>query len=681
MNKKKSRISVKVSLYIAVMQVIVMLCMFLFISFSVSKSMEKTTIDNMQTISTDRAAIIEDYIQASEDFLTAYSRAGEITDLLLNPNDEEIVAAAQKYTDTFGADRECLDGIYAGEWDSHILVHTNPSIPGTIMRKDDALKELQDSMLNADGVYNTGIIMSPASNEQVISMYRACYDSDKNPIGFVGGAIFTTGLFEELNRLPKNGLESSKFYLINIKTGEYIYNDKKEKLATVAEEDYILDIISMVKDNTDKESGYTEYKVGNEEYLSTYYYMADKGWVFIMEDSKTEIFSSSKKIELILLVICVLAAIGITVLSFVLLMTVLKPLTVINKAVNRLGNGDISDNEEITRYVSRSDELGQISTSVKFLQNYLKEVVSGITEKATELDNSNQEFSDTFKEIYDAVSDVNNAVEEIAIGATGQAQDTIEAEREVKVIADEIQCNSDIVVRLDSAISKTSELFEDVAKILGDLTDISEKTVNGIVEVAAKTQATNRSSDKIREALDIIKSITTQTNLLSLNASIEAARAGEVGKGFAVVADEIRKLADGSAQSAAEIEMLVNDLVENSDASIAETVKLNDILEKQKEELKLTIEGFESLRREVISVEDVSKGINDSNEVMEKQQKTLRGIVENLSAISEENAAGCEETSATMTSVSNDIDNCNEKVHALSMLSESLKSQVSHFRL
>lgn len=681
MKEKNSKVSVKISVYIALMQIVVMLCVFLFISFSVTENMKKTTIDNMQTISTDRAKIIEDYIQSSEEFLTAYSRAGEITDLLLNPNDEEAVAAAQKYTETFSADREYLEGIYADEWNSHVLVHTNPSVPGMIMRKDESLKALQDSLLSTDGVYNTGIIISPASKQQVISMYRACYGDDGKPIGFVGGAIFTTGMFDGLNKLPKNGLENSKFYLINAKTGEYIYNEDKEKVGAVAEEDYILDIVNLLDNKADNQSGYTEYEIENEEYLSSYYYMADKGWVFIMEDSKAEIFSSSKKIELILLVICVLAAIGITALSFILLIMVLRPLTVINKAVNRLGEGDISDNEEITEYVRRGDELGQISTSVKYLQNHLKNIVSGITEKATELDNSNQEFSERFVEIYDAVSNVNKAVEEIALGATGQAQDTMEAEKEVKSIAEEVNRNSDNVVRLDSAISKTADLFEDVTKILSDLTDISEKTVNGIDEMAAKTEATNKSSDKIREALDMIKNITTETNLLSLNASIEAARAGEAGKGFAVVADEIRKLADGSAQSAADIEKLVNDLVENSNASIAETIKLNDILEKQKEELRLTIKGFENLKREVISVEDVSKSINEGNERMEQRQTALSDIVESLSAISEENAASCEETSATMESVSEDIDICNEKVHALTELSESLKSQVAHFKL
>jgi len=681
MKKKRSRISVKVSLYIAIVQAIVMLCIFAFISFYVSVNMKETTIDNMQTISADRAKIIEDYIRSSEEFLTAYGRAGEITSLLSEPDDKRAVAAAQKYTEIFSADREYLDGIYVCEWDSHVLAHTNPSVPGMIIRKDDSLKELQNSMLNADGVYNTGIIISPASKEQVISMYRACYDGDGKPIGFVGGAIFTTGLFQELNGLPKNGLENSRFYLVNVKTIEYIYCDEKEKIGTSAEEDYILDVLNRLRNHTGGENGYTEYKIGNEEYLSSYHHMVDKDWVFIMEDSKEEIFASSKRMEMLLLAVCVLAIIGITVLSFILLMAILKPLAGINKAVNRLGEGDISDNDEITRYVGRNDEIGQISKSVKNLQSHLKDIVSAITRNAIELDNSNQEFSNRFAKIHGAVSGINNAVEEIALGATGQAQDTLEAESGVNAIADEVNHNSDNVICLNSAISKTSVLFEDMTKILNDLTDISEKTINSIVEVATKTKATNMSSEKIKEAVDMIKNITSQTNLLSLNASIEAARAGEAGRGFAVVADEIRKLADGSAQSAEDIKKLVDELVNNSDESIAETVKLNDILEKQKNELKLTNKGFEGLKKEVVLVENVSKSINESNRRMEKQQKTLNGIIENLSAISEENAASCEETSAAMESVAEDINVCNKKIYILTGLSENLKAQVSYFKL
>ena len=139
MKQKKSRISVKISLYIAVTQIIAMLCLFLFISFSVSRNMRQTAIDTMQTISADRARLIEDYIRSSEEFLTAYTRAGEIADLLSDPADEKAVAAAQKFTETFSADKEFLEGIYVSEWNTHVLAHTNPSVPGMVTRKDEAL--------------------------------------------------------------------------------------------------------------------------------------------------------------------------------------------------------------------------------------------------------------------------------------------------------------------------------------------------------------------------------------------------------------------------------------------------------------------------------------------------------------------------------------------------------------
>ena len=158
-----------------------------------------------------------------------------------------------------------------------MLVHTNPSVPGLIMRKDDGLTSLQESLLGVDGVYNTGIITSPASGEQVIAMYRACYDDSGQPLGLVGGAIFTTGLFDEINALPKNGLEKSRFSLINVNTGEYIYNEDKEKIATVAEEDYVTGLLEKMKSGDAGEKGYIEYEINGEKHLSAFYYMADKG--------------------------------------------------------------------------------------------------------------------------------------------------------------------------------------------------------------------------------------------------------------------------------------------------------------------------------------------------------------------------------------------------------------------
>lgn len=681
MNQKKSKISVKVSLYTALLQIIAMGCLFVFVSFFVSENIKETAINTMQTICIDRATIIEDYVRSSEEFLTAYSRAGEITDLLYAPDSPDNVAAAQKYTETFSADKEHLDGIYTCDWNTKVLVHTNPSVPGMVMRKNDTLTSLQNALLNADGVYNTGIILSPASQKQVISMYRACYDANGKPMGFTGGAIYTDGIFQEVNDLPKNGLENSHFYLVNVKTGEYIYHSQEEKTATIADESYILDILSRVQEQAAKTDGYAEYKIDNARYLSCYHYMSDKGWVFIMEDAEEEVYAAAREMKTILFILCLLAAIATILLLFLFLINTLKPLAVINKAINRLSDGDISDSDEASGYETQTDELGQISRSVSNLQKHLKGIVSEIVQNTTQLDSSNQEFSNRFTKIHSSVGGINSAVGKIAVGATNQAQDTVDAKNSIQAIAEEVKRNSDNAACLDSAVVKTAGLFDNMSNILNDLTNISEKTGISIEEVAAKTQATNQSSEKIKEAIDLIKNITSQTNLLSLNASIEAARAGDSGRGFAVVADEIRKLADESSQSAEDIERLVVELVNNSNASIAETIKLNEILEKQKNELKLTSDGFHSLKKEVESVESASRNINDSNEKMERQQQSLYNIVENLSAISEENATSCEETSATMDAVADEINTCSQTVHALTELSHNLKSQTAYFKL
>ena len=91
----------------------------------VTKNIQENTIDSMQTIVEDRSKLIENYVHETESYLTAYSRAGEIKQLLLNPADEDAVVSAQKYTEVYSSDIEHLEGIYVSEWDAHVLAHTN----------------------------------------------------------------------------------------------------------------------------------------------------------------------------------------------------------------------------------------------------------------------------------------------------------------------------------------------------------------------------------------------------------------------------------------------------------------------------------------------------------------------------------------------------------------------------
>lgn len=161
--KRKVKVSYNVAGLIMVIEFAVLAVFYLFTNSQLTNNITESTINSMQTIVTERSTIIENYVRETEAYLTAYSRASDIINILKNPGDPVAQANAQKFTETYSGDMKNLEGIYAAEWNTHILAHSNAEVVGMTTREGDSLKVLQDAMLAADGVYNTGIIISPAS--------------------------------------------------------------------------------------------------------------------------------------------------------------------------------------------------------------------------------------------------------------------------------------------------------------------------------------------------------------------------------------------------------------------------------------------------------------------------------------------------------------------------------------
>ena len=164
--RQKKKVAYRITSCIMALQIVIFAVLYIFMSKTITGNIRSNTIDSMKTIVDDRSQIIESYVREAESHLTAYSRAGEITDLLLHPTDSSAAAAAQKYTEKFSGDIDRLEGIYASEWNTHVLAHTNKDVVGITTREGDPLKQLQDAMLEADGeVYGftkAGEVMSQA---------------------------------------------------------------------------------------------------------------------------------------------------------------------------------------------------------------------------------------------------------------------------------------------------------------------------------------------------------------------------------------------------------------------------------------------------------------------------------------------------------------------------------------
>jgi methyl-accepting chemotaxis protein len=348
--------------------------------------------------------------------------------------------------------------------------------------------------------------------------------------------------------------------------------------------------------------------------------------------------------------------------------------------LRKTAEGDLSY-EIDPRLTCRADEIGNIARSLEGVKDSLAGMIGNISESGGQLKSSSEKFSEKFRDITNSIQNVNTAIEELALGATSQASETETVNSKIAELGDVIEIEKQDVKKLEESVSTMMECSSGASESIELLNKITEVTIKAIGTVYEQTNRNNESAENINKAVEIIKGLAEQTNLLSLNASIEAARAGEAGKGFAVVAEEIRNLAEESAGNAQEIEGIVKDLTGNIAVSVDNMQVVSKNVEEQMSRLKDTQEAFSLLYQEIRLVEDVSKEIGSQTGVLASLKQLVADSVNNLASIVEENAASTEETSASMQLVAEGIEECSRDTQDLVELSERQNEETMKFKL
>lgn len=331
--------------------------------------------------------------------------------------------------------------------------------------------------------------------------------------------------------------------------------------------------------------------------------------------------------------------------------------------------------------VVRKDEVGDIARAIQRLVESMRDIITNITTSSQALQGFSEKFSASFDRIAESINNVNIAVDEIANGSSSQAAETMSASQKVTQMGTALDETTANVETLGSSSVKMREYNKTAAKNLDELSAISETTKSSVLLVQNQTNQTNDSAQEIREATELITDIANQTNLLSLNASIEAARAGENGRGFAVVADEIRNLSEQSRESAERIVEIVNTLIANSNTSVTTMNEVAENIRTQNNKIEETGEMFRSLNEEIAGVTEAIEKIRKQTEALDVQKKEVLDIVDGLAAIAEQNAAGTEETSASMAEFHEIIDSCHEATEELTKLAQNLADHTERFTL
>ncbi|WP_051891768.1 methyl-accepting chemotaxis protein, partial [Lysinibacillus sphaericus] len=330
------------------------------------------------------------------------------------------------------------------------------------------------------------------------------------------------------------------------------------------------------------------------------------------------------------------------ILMIFILNKMFKPLLLAVDKCNDMGKGEFTELIP-PKYTTRNDEVGKLTYALNEMQNHFVDLLNEISLTSNKVTASSEELRDATSTSLESSKDLSSAVEDIAKGAVEQAKDTEYGTASIGELGELIESNQDHLENLNLFVDEVSHIKDESLLILKELVAKTEENNKAAKEIYDIILTTNESSGKIQNASQMIRTISEQTNLLALNAAIEASRAGEAGKGFAVVADEIRKLAEQSNQFTKEIATVIGDLTAKTGQAVQTIQEVNHIVNSQATSVKTTNGKFEDVANSIEKIKTVIEELyNLGNNMGEKKDEVI-DILQNLSAISEENAAGTEE--------------------------------------
>ena len=483
------------------------------------------------------------------------------------------------------------------------------------------------------------------------------------------------GYANNLSDVKLEGMDSAYMYVVQ-NDGTMLYHPTKEKVGQPVENAVIKGVVQQLQDGKKPGTTVVEYDFNGTTKYSAYTILNNENILVLTADESEALAGITTVTGVAVGIIAIVVLIAI-IISFIMGRRLMRPLVKVSTIIEDVANGNIEADFSVVK--ESNDEIGLIIEKMKELTQSLGSIVGKIRNSSDTMSSNSYELNDTSSQTLAANNEISKAVEDVAEGSTGMAasiskinENLLEMSNETK----DINASVDEIKNQTTAVQDSSKIMNDKIK---SMPDSSHKMDEGISAISKRIETVNTTVDKVSNIVSVIEEISSETNLLSLNASIEAARAGDAGKGFAVVAQEIRVLSDNTNTELENIKQIISSLVEECRYCVQASGTIVEDNAKQKEEIKAVLDEFGSLDEQIQKTAEKADEIEELVTAMIELNDDITKSSNSLTDVSAANAAATEEMNANIEELNAMMHGVSEMAEHMNNESDGLKEALSFF--